>query len=157
MHRAKFRSLARQMGGTCTAIRADCYWLRRRLLTHPKMKEEVQWPSREEREANRALLRTAGIAPGMEDVIFIVDGTKDLSKRARIYEEQEKDYSANKGHGRSHSLYVDVLRGRPIRVEAGHEGRHVHCLSCCISHLCPPLSHMHQLATGRSHTSSAHY
>ena len=39
--------------------------------------------------------------------------------------DQEKDYSGNKGHGRSHTLYVDLRRGKPIRVEAGFEGRHV--------------------------------
>ena len=54
--------------------------------------------------------------------MFLCDATKDLSKRARVYEEQEEDYSGNKGHGKSHTLYTDLF-GRPIRVEAGRMGR----------------------------------
>jgi hypothetical protein len=120
-----FASLERQMGGSKGGLRADCYWLRRRLSRHPALEEEVQWPSEEERRADRQLMLTAGLIAGFDDCVFAVDGTKDLSKRARIYEEQEKDYSANKGHGRSHSLYVNLRNGKPIRAEAGHEGRHV--------------------------------
>lgn len=63
-----------------------------------------------------------GVLPaGFEDVTFICDGTKDLSKRTRIYADQEKDYSYNKGHGKSHLLFTDLF-GKPLYMEAGIQG-----------------------------------
>jgi len=51
----------------------------------------------------------AGVLPaGTQDVVFLCDGTKDLGKRARIYAKQEKDYSRNKGHGKTHLLFTDL-------------------------------------------------
>ena len=69
-----------------------------------------------------ALLVHAGVLPpGLDDCTFICDGTKDLGKRCRIYEQQELDYSANKGHGKSHLLFCDLF-GKPLHVAAGIQG-----------------------------------
>ena len=84
----KFRSLARQMGGGFSSLRADCYWLRRRLVHHPQLMGEVEWPSAEERLAESALMREHGVNIGFDDCVFAVDASKDMSKRARIYAEQ---------------------------------------------------------------------
>mmetsp|Transcript_14611 Transcript_14611/g.37083 ORF Transcript_14611/g.37083 Transcript_14611/m.37083 type:complete len:153 (+) Transcript_14611:770-1228(+) len=54
--------------------------------------------------------RRPGVLPaGFEDCVYICDGTKDLGKRSRIYEQQELDYSGNKGHGKSHLLFCDLF------------------------------------------------
>ena len=93
-----------------SSVYADFLWLRRCLVTHPALRAKVAWGTPQEREAQRAALERAGVLPpGFEDVVFCCDGTKDLGKRARIYEEQERDYSRNKGHGKSHLLFTDLF------------------------------------------------
>ena len=63
-----------------------------------------------DRHMRRALSVCAGVLPpGLEDATFICDGTKDLGSRSRIYDKQERDYSANKGHGKSHLLFCDLF------------------------------------------------
>ena len=63
-----------------------------------------------------------GVLPrGLDDATFICDGTKDLGKRSRIYAQQELDYSALKGHGKSHLLFCDLF-GKPLHVAAGIQG-----------------------------------
>jgi hypothetical protein len=37
------------------------------------------------------------------------DGTKDMSQRSRIYNKQEREYSGNKGHGKTHLLATDLF------------------------------------------------
>ena len=95
----------------CTSsVYADFLWLRRCFVTHPALRAKVAWGTPQEREAQRAaLVRSGVLPPGFEDVVFCCDGTKDLGKRARIYEDQERDYSRNKGHGKSHLLFTDLF------------------------------------------------
>lgn len=100
----------------------EFFWLRQCLVQHKALKLTIRWGTPQEREAERLDLVTAGLLPaGFENCVFICDGTKDLAQRARIYEAQEREYSALKGHGKSHLLFTD-LSGRPMHVEAGIQG-----------------------------------
>ena len=93
-----------------SSIYADFLWLRQCLVAHPFLQAQVAWGTPQEREAQRvALVRAGVLPPGFENSVFICDGTKDLGKRSRIYEEQERDYSKNKGHGKSHLLFTDLF------------------------------------------------
>eukprot|EP00966_Prymnesium_polylepis_P331192 7386763-Prymnesium_polylepis.2 len=92
----------------------------------------------------RARAPFAGVLPaGFEENTFICDGTKDLSKRSRIYEEQEKDYSRNKGHGKSHLLFCDLFGKGALDTQAhAHAYAHARTRTRTRAHM--PLHTHHQ-------------
>ena len=93
-----------------TSVRADFVFLRARLCAHPALMSKVAWGTPQEREAQRVQLVLAGVLPaGFEQAVFIVDGTKDVSQRSRSYDQQLRDYSHNKGHGRTHLVFSDLF------------------------------------------------
>ena len=139
------------------ASKTDFDWLRINLVRHPLLEavrvrlaargggavagctsspgacvrrtQEIAWPSDAERLQTNQVLRAAGLLPpGFENFIGMADGTKDESKKARDYAEQEKDYSGNKGHGKSHMMVRPApsprpsMRGTPC-ASSGHVGR----------------------------------
>ena len=93
-----------------TSVRADFVFLRDRLSAHPALMSKVAWGTPQERDAQRVQLEVAGVLPaGFDQAVFIVDGTKDLSQRSRSYDQQLRDYSQNKGHGRTHLVFSDLF------------------------------------------------
>ena len=91
------------------ALHHDVHWLREQLSVHRVLVAEVQWGTPAEVESERQLLVSAGLlSHGFENVVFLCDGTKDLSRRLAHYNRSnEPDYS-QKGNGKS-TLLVGCL------------------------------------------------
>ena len=121
----EYRTFRKQMASNVLAVAAckdDYDWLRLNLVHHPLLTAEITWPSDAERQATNKLLNDTGLlGPGFENLIGMADGTKDESKRMRDYAAQERDYSGNKGHGKSHMVVTDLF-GKLMYIEAGLQG-----------------------------------
>ena len=121
----EYRTFRKQNATNVLAVAAckdDYDWLRLNLVHHPLLTSEISWPSDAERlKINRLLRDTGLLGPGFETLIGMADGTKDESKRMRNYAAQERDYSGNKGHGKSHMVVTDLF-GKLIYIEAGLQG-----------------------------------
>jgi len=82
--------------------------------------DEITWPSDNERQRHRDLLRAAGIPESFLVVVGFVDGVKQLKNMNIKNQQQSKEYN-QKGVGRNHLVWVDWF-GKIIRVECGFQG-----------------------------------